>query len=123
MNDDVFQAGILKLRERWKSAGGALISRRLEGAMGMNFLFECPGASPKVLRFSRDTVIATEPQSDVQPHAVFSMPFEDWKKVFSGEWSVMTVVLGGRAAFPKHHRRNIMQLSMLMQALFLLEES
>lgn len=123
MNEQVFQQGIQRLKDRWDRIGGSLINRRLEGAVGMNFLFECPGASPKILRFSRDSVVVSDPQSDVQPHATFSMPVDDWKKVFSGEWSVMTVVLGGRTGFPKHQRRNIMQLSMMMQSLFLLEES
>jgi len=123
MTDGAFQDGIRKLSDRWAVAGRGLINRRLEGALGMDFLFECPGAPAKILRFDRDSVRIEDPRPDVQPHAVFAMPLEDWKKVFSGEWSVMTVVLGGRAGFPKHHRRSIMQLSMLMQALFLLDES
>lgn len=123
MTDGVFQEGLQRLASRWEKAGRGLINRRLEGALGMNFLFECPGAAAKILRFDHDTVTMEQPQSDVQPHAVFSMALDDWKKVFSGEWSVMTVVLGGRTGFPKHHRRSIMQLSMMMQALFLLDES
>ncbi len=123
MSEHAFQQGLQDLARRWSRAAGGLLNRRLEGALGMDFLFECPGTPSKLLRFDRESIQINPSRDDVQPHAVFSMPADDWSKVFSGEWSVMTVVLGGRTAFPKHQRRSIMQLSMLMQALFLLEES
>lgn len=123
MTEAVFQQGIQKLVDRWSRAADGLLTRRLEGALGMDFLFECPGETSKLLRFDRNSVDVSPAPEGVRPHAVFSMPADDWRKVFSGEWSVMTVVLGGRAQFPKHHRRSIMQLSMVMQALFLLKES
>lgn len=123
MTEALFQEGVQKLVDRWSQAAGGLLNRRLEGALGMNFLFECPGATSKMLRFNRDSVDVGPATQDARPHAVFAMPADDWRMVFSGEWSVMTVVLAGRAPFPKHHRRSIMQLSMVMQALFLLKES
>ena len=86
-----------------------------------NFCFECPGEQSLLLRLERTSASLRELEALDTPHATFRMSRNDWNQVFSGSWSIMSVVLGGRAPFPKHERRFVMQLSMLMQSLFLLE--
>jgi putative sterol carrier protein len=119
--ESVLREGLRTLAQRWEHSGAQLISRRLEGALGREFRFECHGESPLCLRLDRKKATVTPVDPDRHPHATLAMQARDWKQVFSGKWSVMTVVLGGRTNFPKHERRYIMQLSMVMQALLLLE--
>jgi hypothetical protein len=120
-DESILCAGLRTLVQRWERSGHQLVSRRLEGALGREFRFECIGEKPMKLRLER-TSAEFGPADPAQPaYATIAMEARDWKQVFSGKWSVMTVVLGGRTNFPKHERRYIMQLSMLMQALLLLE--
>lgn len=118
---DILRIGLEKLTQRWNAHGQQLISKRLEGAISRNFCFECPGEKPLLLRIERHSASFRPLEDTDAPHATFRMSRDDWSQVFAGTWSVMSVVLGGRAPFPKHERRFVMQLSMLMQSLFLLE--
>ncbi|MGE8686219.1 MAG: hypothetical protein ACN6PJ_03715 [Achromobacter sp.] len=120
-DDTILGTGLRTLAQRWERNGYQLMSRRLEGALGREFRFECAGEPAMSLMLTAKTA-AIGPADPAQPaYATIAMGPGDWKQVFSGKWSVMTVVLGGRSNFPKHERRYIMQLSMLMQALLLLE--
>lgn len=122
MQDEaVLLPGLRELAHRWKRNGHQLMSPRLEGAMGREFRMECMGEPAFFLRLEPGGATVIPAPSDRHPHATISMRVQDWKQVLSGRWSVMTVVLGGRTNFPKHERRYIMQLSMVMQSLFLLE--
>lgn len=120
-DESVLLPGLRTLAQRWEHSGHQLMSRRLEGALGREFRFECHGEEPLFLRLEPKSASVGPVAPDRQPHATISMGAQDWKQVLSGRWSVMTVVLGGRTNFPKHERRYIMQLSMVMQALLLLE--
>jgi hypothetical protein len=122
MQDEAFLLrGLRELAHRWEHVGHQLMSPRLEGAMGREFRMECQGESVLYLRLAPGKATVVSVPSGYHPHATISMRMADWQQVLSGRWSVMTVVLGGRTNFPKHERRYIMQLSMLMQALFLME--
>lgn len=120
-DESILCAGLRTLVQRWERSGHQLMSRRLEGALGREFRFECSGEKPMCLRLDRSTAQFREADPAHPAYATIAMEASDWRQVFSGKWSVMTVVLGGRTNFPKHERRYIMQLSMLMQALLLLE--
>lgn len=120
-DESILLPGLRTLAQRWEQSGHRLMSRRLEGALGRDFRFECHGEAPLYLRLDPNNASIRPVAPDCQPHASIAMGAQDWKQVLSGRWSVMTVVLGGRTAFPKHERRYIMQLSMVMQALLLLE--
>lgn len=120
-DDTILGTGLRALAQRWERNGYQLMSRRLEGALGREFRFECVGEPAMSVKLTASTA-EISPADPAQPsYATIAMGAADWKQVFSGKWSVMTVVLGGRSNFPKHERRYIMQLSMLMQALLLLE--
>ncbi len=121
-DESILGAGLRAFAQRWERNGAQLISRRLEGALGREFRFECVGEPPMTLRLEPKAANVSRANAGEPAYATITMGASDWKQVFSGKWSVMTVVLGGRTNFPKHERRYIMQLSMLMQALLLLED-
>lgn len=120
-DETILGAGLRTLAQRWERNGYQLMSPRLEGALGRQFRFECAGEFPMSLMLAARTASVAPAHPAQIACATITMAASDWRQVFSGKWSVMTVVLAGRTNFPKHERRYIMQLSMLMQALFLLE--
>jgi hypothetical protein len=119
MTTEDLKGGLQRFVERWNKAGATVLSRRLEGALDCDFLCRGPGES-YVLRLTRNEAKLT-PGNGMVPHAALVMGSDDWRNVLSGRWSVMSIVLAGRAPFPKHQRRFLMQFSMLMQTVLLLE--
>jgi len=120
-DDTILSSGLRTLVPLWERNGKQLMSRRLEGALGRTFKFECVGEAAMFLMLTEKTAEIGRADPSQPAYATITMNASDWQQVFSGKWSVMTVILGGRSNFPKHERRYIMQLSMLMQALLLLE--
>lgn len=119
---DTLERGLRHIAERWQRHGTRLISRRLEGALGRSFRFESPGSAARILELTHGGAAVRAASGQEASHATFRLSRKDWDGVFSGRWSVMSIVLAGRAPFPKHERRYIMQLSMLLQTLLLLED-
>lgn len=120
MTTENLSAGLQRFVERWNRSGAKVLSKRLEGALDRDFLCEGPGER-FVLRLTRSEAKVIPHGAGMAPHASIFMGSEDWRQVLSGRWSVMSIVLAGRAPFPKHQRRFLMQFSMLMQTVLLLE--
>ncbi len=116
-------AGLARLASLWDARGGSLVSRRLEGALGRQFRIEELGGPVFHLQLERDRAIWGEGPGPGAPHAEIRMSASDWARVLSGEWSIIAVVLAGRAPYPKHQRRYLMQLSLVLQTLLLSEAS
>lgn len=120
MTTENLNGGLQRFVERWNRSGSKVLSRRLEGALDRDFLCEGPGES-YVLRLTRNEAKVMPHGVGMAPHATIVMNGDDWSNVLTGRWSVMSIVLAGRAPFPKHQRRFLMQFSMLMQTVLLLE--
>lgn len=118
-----FRAGLERLVRLWNERGASLVSRRLEGALGRSFRIEELDGSVFHLQLERDRAILDEGPGASAPHAEVVMSRSDWERVLSGEWSIIAVVLAGRAPYPKHQRRYFMQLSLVLQTLLLSEAS
>lgn len=117
------KAGLERLVALWDARGGSLVTRRLEGALGRHFRIEEMGGPVFHLQLERDRARWGEGPGDGAPHAEIRMSAADWARVLSGEWSIIAVVLAGRAPYPKHQRRYLMQLSLVLQTLLLSEAS
>lgn len=117
---DVLLTGIQEFRERWGQHGPSVVTPRLSGALRRQFLLRTKEQEEVVLTLT-ETDATLEKLSDVEPHAIIEMDSKDWSEVLQGKWSIMSIVLAGRCTFLKHERRYIMQLSMLMQTVLLLE--
>ncbi|MGB3274095.1 MAG: hypothetical protein WBA66_14535 [Xanthobacteraceae bacterium] len=120
MTDSDLATGLRRFVERWNVSGRKILSRRLEGALNRDFLCTGPEGS-FVLKLTRDEATLVPYTEKAAPHAVIMMGREDWRQVLSGRWSIMSIILAGRAPFPKHQRRFLMQASMLIQTAMLLE--
>lgn len=120
MTDSNLADGLRRFAKRWNVSGKQILSRRLEGALNRDFL--CTGPEGSVmLRLTRDEARLIPHTEGMAPHATILMGRDDWQQVLSGRWSIMSIILAGRAPFPKHQRRFLMQMSMLIQTAMLLE--
>lgn len=119
----VLSSGLERLAALWSQRGSTLVSKRLEGALGCRFVLSELGGATFHLQLEPDQAYWGAGRGDCLPHAELRMTARDWAKVLSGEWSIISVVLAGRAPYPKHQRRYLMQLSMLVQTLLLSETS
>lgn len=113
------RAGLERFAEAWNQKNGALVSKRLEAAMGRSLLCESHAGERVVLQMTRAHASLTDEPSASAPHAVVRMANEDWQRVLSGQSHIMAIVLAGRAPFPKDQRRLIIQFSMLLQTTLL----
>lgn len=113
--------GLERLADLWNERGAGLVTRRLEGALGRCFRLEEIGGSVFHLLLERERAVWGEGPAESAPHAEICMSRSDWRRVLSGEWSIIAVVLAGRAPYPKHQRRYLMQLSLVLQTLLLSE--
>ncbi|HTM78164.1 MAG TPA: hypothetical protein VL133_11125 [Devosia sp.] len=120
-NTGALGEGLHRLVRLWNEYGAALVSRRLEGALSREFEIHELGGTTYSLRLERDHAVLSEGASKHASHAQIQMSGSDWVQVLSGEWSIIGIVLAGRAPYPKHQRRYLMQLSMLIQTLLLTE--
>lgn len=120
---DVLRQGLDRLVALWNERGGSLVSRRLEGALGRSFRIEELGGPVFHLQLTRERAYLGEGPGEHAPHAEITMCRSDWARVLSGEWSIIAIVLAGRAPYPKHQRRYLMQLSLVLQTLLLSEAS
>jgi hypothetical protein len=115
------EAGLQHVVALWEARGAGLVSRRLEGALGRTFRLEELGGPVFHLQLERGRALWGDGAGDSAPHAEIRMSAADWARVLTGEWSIVAVVLAGRAPYPKHQRRYLMQLSLVLQTLLLSE--
>lgn len=111
--------GLKRIEELWSAQGAGLVTRRLEGALGCTFALTELGGDTYHLQLSRERAVWGAPGVGHVAHAEVRMSRPDWTRVLTGEWSIIAVVLAGRAPYPKHQRRYLMQLSMVLQTLLL----
>lgn len=111
--------GLRRIEDLWRAQGAGLVTRRLEGALGCTFQLTELGGETYHLQLSRESATWGAPSGSHVAHAEVKMSRPDWARVLTGEWSIIAVVLAGRAPYPKHQRRYLMQLSMVLQTLLL----
>jgi len=111
--------GLSRFARIWTVQKGRLVSPRLEGALGR--AIRCESTTGEIVEFClRREQLDLEPEGSWRtPHATIRMSPNDWARVFTGELHVMAIILAGRAPFPKHQRRLLMQFSMLLQTTML----
>ena len=112
------EEGLKHLCELWKEKGDMVLNRRLESVLNKEFLLKSEEES-FAIEFGKGTFELKKGESS-RFHAVIQMPRTDWEKVLKGEYSVQSVVIGGRCPYFKHQRQFIMQFSMVVQTLLLL---
>jgi hypothetical protein len=107
--------------ERWGRHRGALVTKRLEGCLNRHVVCSIPSGESCLLFLERERASVRDVSPETIPHASIVMAEQDWRAVLSGRLHLMSIVLAGRAPFPKDQRRLLMQLSMLLQTAVLAE--
>ena len=113
-----FKKGLKHLCELWKEKGDMVLNRRLESILNKEFLLKSEEES-YTLEFGKGA-FKLRKGDGARSHAVIAMSGADWEKVLHGDYSIQSVIIGGRCPYFKHQRQFIMQLSMVVQTLILL---
>ena len=104
----------------WEKKGSQIMSFRTEAILDRNIALRVTSGPSYTLRLGKDRAEII-PGPDNTANATVTMPEDDWLRVFSGEYNIDGVVLAGRCPYPRHERRLIRQLGIVIQTTLLLE--
>jgi hypothetical protein len=121
MSFEKIEEGLRKFCERWDKNASKIMSFRSEAILNKNLFLRIANGPSYTLRIEPQKAELIPGESE-SVNATVIMSKEDWEAVVSGEYNIDGVAFAGRCPYPRHERRLIRQLGIIIQTTLLLEE-
>jgi putative sterol carrier protein len=120
MSFAMIEEGLKNFCARWTKNSSQVMSFRSEAILNKNLLLRIENGPSYTLRIQPQKAKLTLGEAE-SVNATVTMSKEDWAAVLAGEYNIDGVAFAGRCPYPRHERRLIRQLGIIIQTTLLLE--
>jgi hypothetical protein len=114
------EEGLRNFCDRWAKNAAQVTSFRSEAILNKNLFLRVENGPTYTLRIHPRKAELILGESEFA-NATVTMSKEDWVAVLTGEYNIDGVAFAGRCPYPRHERRLIRQLGIIIQTTLLLE--